>query len=52
MASEEEDSWISILKANGIEAEAVISGFGEIKVIQNIFLSKLSLPVTLKEHSK
>ena len=41
MASEKEDSWISILKANEIEAKAVISGFGEIKAMQNIFLENL-----------
>lgn len=41
MASDEDDSWKSILKANGFEVEAHIVGIGEYESIQNIFVSNL-----------
>ena len=41
MASEDEDSWASILKSNGFNVESQIKGLGEIKAIQNIYLEHL-----------
>ncbi len=41
MASDEDDSWKSILEANNIIAETQISGLGEVKAIQDIFIEHL-----------
>lgn len=41
MASDEEDSWKSILKANGFEVEVILRGLGEYKIIQDIYLRHL-----------
>lgn len=41
MASDDEDSWKSILESNGIEVEVQIQGLGEIKEIQDIFIYHL-----------
>lgn len=41
MASDEDDSWKSILERNGIKVETRISGLGEIKEIQDIFINHL-----------
>lgn len=41
MASEEEDSWESILKSNGFSVKSYIKGLGEIEAIQNIYLEHL-----------
>ena len=41
MASEDEDSWASILKSNGFDVESQIKGLGEIEAIQNIYLEHL-----------
>lgn len=41
MASEEDDSWKSILEANDIKVETKISGLGEVKAIQDIFIEHL-----------
>lgn len=41
MASDDEDSWKSILEKNNIKAEAEIKGLGEIKEIQDIFIEHL-----------
>lgn len=41
MASEDEDSWKSILEKNNIKAEPEIKGLGEVKEIQDIFIDHL-----------
>lgn len=41
MASEDEDSWKSILKSKGIEVEVVLKGLGEYELIQNLYLQHL-----------
>lgn len=41
MASDEDDSWKSILEANGINVVTDISGLGEVKAIQDIFINHL-----------
>ena len=41
MASDEEDSWKSILEANNIVVKAEVSGLGEVEAIQNIFIKHL-----------
>ena len=41
MASEEEDSWKVILEKNNIEVVTELSGLGEIKAIQDIFIDHL-----------
>lgn len=41
MASDEEDSWASILKANAFNIVSQIKGLGEIEAIQNIYLGHL-----------
>lgn len=41
MASDDEDSWKSILNANNIKVEIEISGLGEVKAIQDIFIDHL-----------
>lgn len=41
MASDEENSWASILKSNGFNVESQIQGLGEIEAIQNIYLEHL-----------
>lgn len=41
MASDEEDSWKSILKKEGFEVEIILRGLGEYKIIQDIYLSHL-----------
>lgn len=41
MASDDEDSWKSILEQNDIKAEAEIKGLGETKAIQDIFIEHL-----------
>ena len=38
MAGEEEDSWKSILTAEGYEVEPIIEGLGQIPAIQNIYV--------------
>ena len=42
MASDDEDSWKSILEKNDIEAEVQIVGLGQVKEIQDIFLEHLA----------
>lgn len=39
MAGEEEDSWKSILEANGYEVECVLKGLGEFPAIQDIYVA-------------
>lgn len=41
MASDEEDSWKSILEKNNIEVNLQVSGLGEIDAIQDIFIGHL-----------
>ena len=41
MASDNEDSWKSILEANNIVVKTEISGLGEVEAIQNIFINHL-----------
>lgn len=41
MASDDEDSWKSILEANNIKVETEISGLGQVEEIQNIFIEHL-----------
>ncbi|WMM25859.1 sirohydrochlorin cobaltochelatase [Tissierella sp. MB52-C2] len=41
MASEEDDSWKSILEKAGFEVEVCLKGLGEYKIIQEIFLEHL-----------
>lgn len=41
MASDDEDSWKSILEKNDIKADPKIKGLGEIKAIQDIFIDHL-----------
>ncbi|MSU00676.1 sirohydrochlorin cobaltochelatase [Tissierella pigra] len=41
MASEEDDSWKSILEKEGFEVEVCLRGLGEYKIIQEIFLKHL-----------
>ena len=41
MASDDEDSWKSILEANNITVETEISGLGEVEAIQDIFIDHL-----------
>lgn len=41
MASDNEDSWKSILERNDIKADAEINGLGEFKAIQDIFIEHL-----------
>ena len=41
MASDEEDSWESILKSNGFNVVSQIEGLGEVEAIQNIYLRHL-----------
>lgn len=41
MASEEEDSWKSILTKEGFQVELCLKGLGEYKIIQEIFLEHL-----------
>lgn len=41
MASDEEDSWKSILEREGFKVELVLQGLGEVKEIQDIFLDHL-----------
>lgn len=43
MASDEDDSWKSILNKNGIEANVEIKGLGQIKEIQDIFIEHLRI---------
>ena len=38
MAGDEEDSWKSILEAEGFEVECVLRGLGQFKGIQDMFL--------------
>lgn len=42
MASDDENSWKSILERNGIECEAEIIGLGELKEFQDIFIRHLN----------
>ncbi|WP_353092666.1 sirohydrochlorin cobaltochelatase [Tissierella praeacuta] len=41
MASDDEDSWKSILEKEGYEVEVSLKGLGEYKIIQDIFLEHL-----------
>lgn len=41
MASDEEDSWKTILAAEGYEVDCVIEGLGQIPAIQNIYVAHL-----------
>lgn len=41
MASDDEESWRSILEASNIVVKAEISGLGEVEAIQNIFINHL-----------
>lgn len=41
MASDDEDSWKSILESNNIRVETEISGLGEVEAIQDIFIDHL-----------
>lgn len=41
MASNEEDSWKSILESNGFNVEVSLQGLGELEAIQNIYLEHL-----------
>jgi len=41
MASDDKDSWKSILERNNIEVTTELKGLGQVKEIQNIFLNKL-----------
>lgn len=41
MASDEEDSWKSILREQGYDVEIEMRGMGEYKVIQDMFMEKL-----------
>lgn len=41
MASDEEDSWKSILEANGYDVSVDLTGMGEFKVVQDMFMKKL-----------
>ncbi len=41
MASDEEDSWKSVLEENHIEVRTIIEGLGENKKVQDIFISHL-----------
>lgn len=41
MASNEEDSWKSILESNGFNVEVSLQGLGELETIQNIYLEHL-----------
>ena len=41
MASDEEDSWKSILEFNGFNVEVSLQGLGELETIQNIYLEHL-----------
>ncbi|MDO4711156.1 MAG: sirohydrochlorin cobaltochelatase [Peptostreptococcaceae bacterium] len=41
MASDEEDSWKSILREKGYDVEIEMRGMGEYKVIQDMFMEKL-----------
>lgn len=41
MASDDEDSWKSILEANNITVKTEISGLGEVEAIQDIFIDHL-----------
>lgn len=41
MASDQEDSWKSILEKKGIEVDVQIQGLGEIEGIQDVFIDHL-----------
>jgi len=41
MASEDDDSWKSILEREGFQVEVCLRGLGEYKLIQDIFLEHL-----------
>ena len=41
MASDEDDSWKSVLERNGIDAMTEIKGLGQYKTIQDIFIDHL-----------
>lgn len=42
LAGDEEDSWASILKADGFETEVILKGMGEIDAIAQMFVSHLN----------
>lgn len=42
MASDEEDSWKSILQENGYQTESILKGLGQYKDIRNIFIERLN----------
>lgn len=41
MASDEDDSWKSLLESNGIEVEVNMTSLGEMEKVQNIFIAHL-----------
>jgi len=41
MASDEEDSWKTMLKNEGYEVTALLKGMGEYEFIQEMFMDKL-----------
>ena len=42
MASDEKDSWKTILENNNFEVEVKLIGMGEYNFIQNMFMDKLA----------
>lgn len=52
IASDEEDSWKTILENNGIEAEVYLHGLGENKEIRKIFINTLENLVSGKSEIK
>lgn len=47
MASDEEDSWKSILETEGFEVECIIKGIGEIESVQRIYLQHIKEVIEL-----
>nr|WP_233446423.1 sirohydrochlorin cobaltochelatase [Limosilactobacillus rudii] len=50
MASEQPDSWKTILNRNGINGHPVLKGLGEYKEIQEMFIDKLSKTIERREN--
>ena len=49
MASDEEDSWKTLLENEGFEVECVLKGLGQFKGIQDMFLEHAKNGTSVKE---
>ena len=48
MASDEEDSWKTVLTNEGYEVTALLKGMGEYEFIQDMFMDKLEKYIKIK----